>query len=89
VIRFDHRMPKLVAGQFQVIDTDWWDSLREITAPALVISGGDSSFLPPRHLRSLTEALPDGHFAAIDAGHSVHRDRPSEYNRLVLDFLEG
>jgi pimeloyl-ACP methyl ester carboxylesterase len=89
VIRFDHRMPQLVATQFQVIDTDWWDSLNAITSPVLVISGGERSFLPPRHLRSVCEALPDGHFTAIEAGHSVHRDRPSEYNRRVLDFLES
>ena len=89
VIRFDHRMPQLVATQFQVIDTDWWDSLNVITSPVMVISGGEQSFLPPRHLRSVSAALPDGHFTAIEAGHSVHRDRPSEFNRRVLDFLGG
>ena len=89
MIRFDHRMPKLVASQFQVIDTSWWGSLHAITSPALVISGGERSFLPPRHLRSVSEALPDGRFVAIEAGHSVHRDRPDEYNRRVLDFLES
>jgi pimeloyl-ACP methyl ester carboxylesterase len=89
VLRFDHKMPGLVTRQFDVIDTDWWSSLGAITAPVLVISGGERSFLPPRHLRSFSEALPDGHFTTIDAGHSVHRDRPTEYNRQVLDFLEG
>lgn len=87
VFRFDHRMSEIVTRQFDVVDTGWWEALSTITAPTLVISGGTRSFLPPRHLQSLVGALPDAEFASIDAGHSVHRDRPEEFNTRVLDFL--
>ncbi|WP_110468606.1 alpha/beta fold hydrolase [Williamsia limnetica] len=87
VLRFDHRMSDVVTRQFDAIDTSWWDTLSLITFPTLIISGGERSFLPPRHLQSLTEALPRGDYFQIDAGHSVHRDRPDEFNRRVLDFL--
>ncbi|WP_207842835.1 alpha/beta fold hydrolase [Williamsia soli] len=87
VLRFDHRMSDVVTRQFDAVDTAWWDALSLITFPTLVISGGDRSFLPPRHLQSLTDALPSGDYFQIDAGHSVHRDRSDEFNRRVLDFL--
>ncbi len=87
VLRFDHRMPDIVARQFDAVDTAWWESLSQLTFPTLVVSGGQRSFLPPRHLVSLAEALPDGHFGQIDAGHSIHRDRTPEFNKLVTDFL--
>jgi pimeloyl-ACP methyl ester carboxylesterase len=87
VLRFDHRMSDIVARQFEAVDLDWWESLSQLTFPTLVVSGGPRSFLPPRHLVRLAEALPDGRFGEIDAGHSVHRDRTLEFNRLVTDFL--
>lgn len=87
VLRFDHRMSDVVTRQFDAVDTSWWEALSLIAFPTLVVSGGERSFLPPRHLQSLTDALPSGDFYQIDAGHSVHRDRPDEFNRRVLDFL--
>jgi len=87
VLRFDHRMSDIVARQFEAVDADWWESLSQLTFPTLVVSGGRRSFLPPRHLLSLSEALPDGYFGQIEAGHSVHRDRTGEFNRLVTEFL--
>lgn len=88
VFRFDNQMSEIVTRQFDVVDTGWWDALSTITAPTLVISGGARSFLPPRHLESVAGALPDSDFISIDAGHSVHRDRPREFNTRVVDFLQ-
>ena len=78
-LRFDRSMPEVVGVQFEQADPHWWDGLQAVPAPTLVISGGARSFLPARHLRSLSEALPSGEFTTIDAGHSVHRDRPREF----------
>ena len=89
VLRFDHRMSDIVGRQFESIDTAWWESLAQLTFPTLVVSGGQRSFLPPRHLVSLADALPDGHFGQVEAGHSVHRDRTREFNQLVTEFLRN
>ena len=86
-LRFDRSMPEVVGVQFEQADPHWWDGLQAVLAPTLVISGGDRSFLPPRHLCSLSEALTRGEFATIDAGHSVHRDRPREFLAAATAYL--
>lgn len=87
VVRFDRRMASAVATEFEQSAPDWWARLSRVSAPTLVISGGPKSFLPPRHLATLAQTLPDGRFVTIDAGHSVHRDRSREFINCVTDFL--
>lgn len=86
-LRFDRSMPEVVGLQFEQADPAWWEGLRAVAAPTLVISGGDRSFLPPRHLRSLAQALPDGEFVTIEAGHSVHREAPAAFVESVVGHL--
>lgn len=86
-LRFDRSVGAQVAPQFEVPDPDWWAGVRGVRSPTLVISGGQRSFLPPHHLRSLSRALPDAHFTVIDAGHSVHRDKATEFAAAANDFL--
>ncbi len=87
-LRFDRLVPDAVLMQFRQIDERWWDALSDVRGPSLVVSGGDRSFLPPRHLRRVAEALPQGGFTRIDTGHSVHRDRPREFLAAALAHLE-
>ncbi|ROZ89512.1 alpha/beta fold hydrolase [Gordonia sp. OPL2] len=89
LIRFDRRLPADVSSQFEVADPDWWARLGAVASPTLVISGGRRSFLPPRHLRSLSDALPDGRFVEIPTGHSVHRDRAADFAAVVTEFLDA
>lgn len=89
LIRFDRRVPADVSPQFEVADPDWWTRLGTVASPTLVISGGRRSFLPPQHLRSLSDALPDGRFIEIPTGHSVHRDRAADFGATVTGFLDA
>ncbi|GAA4659794.1 alpha/beta hydrolase [Gordonia humi] len=86
-LRFDRALADPVLTAFTVADPEWWRSLRRVSAPTLVVSGGSRSFLPPKHLRDLASALPAGDFVTIDAGHSVHRDRPVEFADAVCTHL--
>lgn len=87
LVRFDRNLPAAVSPQFEVAAPRWWTDLAVVTAPTLVISGGARSFLPPQYLRTVSETLPQGRFTLIHAGHSVHRDRRGEFNRVVGGFL--
>lgn len=87
LVRYDRAVGDQVGPQFEVAAPEWWSALDAVTAPTLVISGGERSFLPAHHLRTLSETLPDGRFTVIDAGHSVHRDRRREFNRVTTEFL--
>lgn len=87
-LRLDRSLPAAVTAQFDVADPGWWQSLALVSAPTLVVSGGERSFLPARHLRAVAEALPDGRFATIDAGHSVHRDAGPEFLSVLIEHLD-
>ncbi|MEE4021498.1 alpha/beta hydrolase [Gordonia sp. PKS22-38] len=89
LIRFDRRVGTEVGRQFETPDPDWWARLDVVAASTLVISGGRRSFLPPRHLRTLCETLPAARFVEIDAGHSVHRDKPAEFAAVAGEFVQS
>lgn len=86
-LRFDKRMGQEIVAEFDVCAPDWWSQLPRVTASTMVISGGERSFLPPRHLRTVADALSESRFVTIDAGHSVHRDRRDDFVRQVRGFL--
>ncbi|NLG48128.1 alpha/beta hydrolase [Gordonia sp. (in: high G+C Gram-positive bacteria)] len=88
-LRFDRALPATVTGQFDVPDRLWWERLGAVDAPTLVISGGARSFLPGRLLETVAEALPDGRFVTIDAGHSVHRDARPEFLSALSRHVDG
>ena len=88
-LRYDRSVTDQVNAEFAVAAPQWWAALDDVSARTLVISGGERSFLPPRHLRSLSERLPDGSFEIIDAGHSVHRDQRARFAGLAGDFLSA
>ncbi|UQE74483.1 alpha/beta hydrolase [Gordonia sp. PP30] len=89
LVRFDRTVPDQVGRQFERVDTDWWDGLGALSAPVLVVSGGERSFLAPRHLRRIADVLPNGEFTTIPSSHSVHRDRPREFTVAVRRHLLG
>ncbi|WP_026917289.1 alpha/beta fold hydrolase [Gordonia shandongensis] len=87
-LRMHRGLPDAVLAQFQTPDPQWWDRLAAVRSPTLVISGGRRSFLPPRHLRRVADAMPAGRFLTVEAGHSVHRDRGREFVAAMLAHLE-
>lgn len=75
-------------GERQEIDPPAIDRLGDIQAPALVILGEHD----PPDIRAIGELLMDGLPAARlvemnDVGHFLIMEQPSEFTRLVLDFL--
>mgnify|MGYP002138571717 CR=1 FL=1 len=84
-LMFDRRVPDEVLVQFKQADPQWWADLSAVDAPALVVSGGARSFLPPQHLAAVADALPAARFHTIDAGHSVHQRSP----RAFIDAAVG
>lgn len=65
-----------------------WDRLDAITAPTLLVGGGESSHLPQRDLAAMAGRIPDARLVTIeDGGHLVHEERPREFATAVLTFL--
>jgi 3-oxoadipate enol-lactonase len=63
--------------------------LDEITAPALCLAGADDSTAPVAALKALADGLPNARLEVIErCNHLMNLDRPTEFNRLVRQFLE-
>lgn len=85
---FDPRAQPEWTGRRSAPEPRWWDRLAAITAPTLVIGGGDDSHLPQAELGALAERIPAGrHLTVEGAGHLVHESRPGEFTSVVRQFL--
>lgn len=70
-------------------DWDLHERLGAVTAPALIVAGGDSIFAPSA-TEALEEALPDARLRFLEGvGHFPFVEDPEGFAAAVLDFLEG
>jgi len=68
-------------------DPRWWARLGEVRQPALVLSGGPASCIPPRRLAEVAAAMPDARLATIPVGHRIHSLAPDAFHAEVSAFL--
>ena len=64
----------------------WWEMADRIGSKTLVISARHSD-LPAARMEELAERIPRGSFVSVDAGHTIHEERPSEFLRPVEPFI--
>ncbi|MDT0456663.1 alpha/beta hydrolase [Streptomyces sp. DSM 41527] len=85
---FDWHAKAAVVAERNAPDPVWWDAPAKVTAPTLVIGGGESSHIPQAHLADLAERIPDARLVTVEgAGHLVHEERPGEFLAAVTSFL--
>ena len=64
------------------------DRLAAVRAPTLVIAGALDDRARPR-IDGVAAGIPDARLAVVDgSGHTPHDERPSQFRRLALDFLQ-
>lgn len=65
------------------------ETLQQITAPTLVISGQLDSVVPPQHSRRTARIIPGARYVEIaGALHNPMDERPRSFERAVRGFLE-
>lgn len=81
--------PRSYRGQFASARAhDASERLAQITAPTLVIHGGEDRILPPENGRSLAEAIPGARLIVLPGvGHAVATDAPDAGETLVSFLL--
>jgi pimeloyl-ACP methyl ester carboxylesterase len=80
----------LVRSLTQIMRDDVRPLLPRIEAPTLIVWGEYDSLVPLSHAGEMREAIPDARMAVLRAAsHNPMVDRPADFNRLVLRFLEG
>ncbi len=67
---------------------DWWEALRAITPPTLVLRGESSPILDRDVAERMAKELPNGRFVEIPrAVHTLHEDNPEAVLAALKDFL--
>ncbi len=71
-----------------ILSDDVRPLLPRIRAPTLVLWGERDSWVPLAHGEEMHERIPGARFAILrHAAHNPMVDRPSDFNRTVIDFL--
>ena len=76
-------------GQFEASATcNTLDSLHNIEAPTLVITGTRDRVVPPVSSEVIAGRIPGAKLVKIDGGsHAIHMEMRGRFNKEVLDFL--
>jgi 3-oxoadipate enol-lactonase len=69
---------------------DQTDLLSKIDVPALVIVGSEDAVTPPSDAEAMRELIEGSRLVVIvGAGHVSNVERPEEFDRALVEFLEG
>lgn len=64
--------------------------LSTIQVPALFVAGDADLLVPPFFIRRLAEFTPGSRFVIVPkTGHVSHWEHPTDWNRAVLEFIDG
>ena len=64
--------------------------LPRIQAPTLVVASDNDYVIPSYHAEALARAIPGARLVILrGGGHANTATQPDEFNRIVLEFLEG
>jgi esterase len=65
-----------------------WDDLTTLTMPTMLVTGGESAFVPAGDLAELTRRLPAIRIEQVPAaGHAVQSDQPAALATLIEEFV--
>jgi pimeloyl-ACP methyl ester carboxylesterase len=86
-VPFDWPLARAIVAQLNDPDPRWWEGLRSIRAPTLVLAGGPESPIDQTRYPELLAALPRARLVTLGGGHYIHRARPREFIAEVRQFL--
>ncbi|MDY0395778.1 alpha/beta hydrolase [Virgibacillus halophilus] len=88
-VPFDWQVIPSILQQLNEPNPQWWDRLKDIIAPTLIIGGGNNSHVPQNKLYEVAELIPDCKLVTIEgAGHHVHETNVPAYLKAVKSFLQ-
>lgn len=81
---------RLLRATRHLLTDDVTELLPLIACPALVVWGALDPVLPVEHSRAMAAGIPGARLVMLpDAAHNPMADRPAEFNRVLLDFLDA
>ena len=81
---------RTAAGVYNIPNTieDLTPFLSQINLPALVVWGDHDATLDPSSFEELVALMPGAEGRSINAAHVVHQTNVSEFNQIVMEFLD-
>lgn len=88
---FARNRASVLEGDFLACDAfDMMQDISTIRVPTLVICGEDDRLTPMKYARFLQARIPGAALTAVQgAGHMVMLEKPGEFNRALMSFLEA
>ncbi|MDF2180021.1 alpha/beta fold hydrolase [Aliiglaciecola sp. CAU 1673] len=79
-------LPLLAAEYPDIID--WQASEKPYSGPTLFIKGGQSDYIQADHRPAILQQFPNSQGKILQgAGHWLHAEKPTAFNKIVQDFL--
>jgi 3-oxoadipate enol-lactonase len=82
------KLPGYIGCCEAIRDMDFRDSNARIAAPTLVIVGARDPATPPAAGEAIQKSIPGARLASIEAAHIANVERPQDYTKTVLNFLQ-
>jgi pimeloyl-ACP methyl ester carboxylesterase len=80
----------LLRAAYHLLSDDVRPLLPRIRCRTMVVWGELDPLVPMAHGRALADGIAGARFVVMrDAAHNPMADRPVEFNRLLLDFLDA
>lgn len=80
----------LLLATRHLLSDDVTDLLPRVSCPTLLVWGELDPLIPLAHGRAMFEAIDGARFVVLrDAAHNPMADRPAEFNRVLLEFLDA
>ncbi len=72
-----------------IAEMDLRESLRNVTAPTLVVAGIQDPAIPPPHAETITSLIKSARMETVYAAHLANWEQPKAINEFIRDHLEG
>lgn len=80
----------LLLATRHLLSDDVTELLPRVRCPTLLVWGELDPLVPLEHGRAMFEAIEGARFVVLrDAAHNSMADRPAEFNRVLLEFLDA
>jgi 3-oxoadipate enol-lactonase len=77
------------ASVLALLGFDRREALDRISVPTLLLSGSKDKNAPAQSMAKMAEQVPGAEYVCLEgAGHLAFAERPAEFDRAVLDFLQ-
>ena len=70
-------------------EPDNWYLITQVMCPTLIIRGAKSTMMPKEVMQKMVGLMPNAKGVEMDCGHIVYLDKPDEFNKIVMEFLES